>query len=52
MDKNDVELAIHWNAVCGYSLQTIAQHFGVGVETLKCAIRNRVPSKRENKEHR
>lgn len=45
LTKDELDQAIRWNAVNGYDWVTIAQHFGVTVEDMKAAIRNRPPGR-------
>jgi predicted DNA-binding protein YlxM (UPF0122 family) len=42
MNEADKAQAIEWYAVKGYSLETIAQHFEMSVETLKDNLRKGV----------
>jgi hypothetical protein len=39
MNPTDKALALRWYAVEGFDLITIAQHFGITVESLKAVLR-------------
>lgn len=40
MSPEDKQLALHWYAVCGYNLSTIAQHFNMARDELASHLHN------------